>query len=262
MIQTEKYLLLIIFILGFIATPCTGQNSGANINIEDLLQRASEQIENANETDALELFKQILEQDSIQFDALWNTSVLYGQRGKRSEDSSARESHYNRSNRYADRCLEHHPQKAPCHFAKALIIGRLSEDEGTRERLKQSIEVKAHADKAIELNPDFSRTWHLLGVWHTKVANLSRFERIAVRALFGKIPEGASNQKAEEAFKKAMELNPGNILVHLDFARFYIETDEDEKAINMLEKLLELEPTYEGDKHYQDMARDLLSNLR
>lgn len=244
----------------FFMSPLIYADSGNEI--EKMLKEATEKAESADDEGAMELFKKVLEKDSERMEALWNVSVLYSQRGLRTDDSSQQETDFKTADDYADKCIELHSDKAPCQFAKALSVGRMAEIAGTRDRIRKSEVVKEHADKAVEIDPDFYRAWHLLGVWHTEVANLSRAERLAARALFGGAPEGASNEKAEESFEKAMELESESILIHLDFARFYIEIGEDEKAIPLLEKLLELEPKLKDDERHQETARNLLDDIR
>lgn len=229
--------------------------------ISDKLKKAAELVESADEAGAIELYEEVLEENPEQVDALWNTSVLYAQRGYRLNKESEQESNYKTAERYADRCLEAHPKQAPCHFAKALAVGRLADIVGTRDRIRKSKVVRDHTNEAIKLNPEFSRSWHLLGVWHSEVANLGRKEIFAARTFFGGLPKGASNKKAEEAFQKALEMNPENILIHLDFARHFKRTGETEKAIELLSKIQTIEPKYKDDPNHIARAQKILQDL-
>ncbi|MEX2456521.1 MAG: tetratricopeptide repeat protein, partial [Balneolaceae bacterium] len=222
---------------------------------------AQERVESADEAGAIELYEEVLEENPEQVDALWNLSVLYSQQGYRMEDESEQESNYNTADEYADRCLEAHPEKAPCHFAKALAIGRMAEIVGARDRVRKSKIVHDHAIKAVELDPEFSRSWHLLGVWHSEVANLGRKEKFAARTFFGGLPKGASNEKAEESFQKAMEMRPESILIYLDYARHFSRTGDKEKAIELLQRIEDLEPKYKDDPDHIDKALEMLRDL-
>lgn len=255
-----RLLPLLLIICLFLTSPLLYADTGNEI--EEMLKEAAAMAESGDDAGAMELFKKALEIDSERMEVLWNLSVLYSQQGLRSDDNSQQESDFKTADEYADKCVDLHPDEAPCHFAKALSVGRLADIAGTRDRIRKSKVVKEHVDKAVEINPDFYRAWHLLGVWHTEVANLSRGERFAARALYGGAPDGASNEKAKESFEKAMELNSESILIHLDFARFYIEIDEEEKAIPLLEKLLDLEPKLKDDERHQEKARNLLEDIR
>lgn len=229
--------------------------------LSEKLKQAAELVESADEAGAMKLYEEVLEENHEQVDALWNLSVLYAQRGYRMEDESEQKLEYNTADEYAERCLEAHPEKAPCHFAKALAIGRMAEIVGTRDRIRKSIVVREHAVKAVELDPEFPRSWHLLGVWHSEVANLGRKEKIAARALFGGLPKGASNEQAEKSFDKAMELRPESILVHLDYARHFRRTGDKEKAIELLQQIENLEPMYKDDPDHLIKAQEMLQDL-
>ena len=229
--------------------------------IQEMLKKASERVQSADESGAMNLYSEVLEKNSDQMEALWNMSVLYAQRGYRADESSDQESDYETADKYADKCLEVHPDKAPCHFAKALAIGRMAEITGTRDRIRKSEVVKNHADKAVELDPEFFRAWHLLGVWHSEVANLGRRERFAARTFFGGLPKDASNDEAVESFEKALEMNPQSILIHLDYARHYRRTGKNEKAIELLEEVSNLEPTYVDDEVHKAEAERLFNRL-
>lgn len=225
------------------------------------LNQARELVESADEAGAMELYEEVLQETPDQVDALWNLSVLYTQRGYRLKDESEQEADYNIADEYAGRCLEAHPKEAACHFAKALAVGRMAEITGTRDRIRKSKIVKDHADKALELDPEFTRARHLLGVWHSEVANLGRKEKFAARTFFGGLPKGSSNEQAEKSFEKALEMRPESILIHLDYARHFIRTGEEEKAIELLKKIETIEPKYKDDSNHIAKAQKLLSNF-
>lgn len=255
MANLTKYLsFIIIFIV------LTAFTDPDEVIIEKLKQ-AAELVESADEAGAIELYEEVLEHNPEQMDALWNTSVLYAQRGYRIKDESEQESNYKTAERYADRCLEAYSDQAPCHFAKALAIGRMAEIAGTRERIRKSKLVRDHANKAVELDPEFSRSWHLLGVWHSEVANLDRKEKFAARTFFGGLPQGASNEKAEKAFQKALEMRPQSILVHLDYARHFRRTGEKERAVELLRKTQNLALKYKDDEAHKATAEKILRDL-
>ncbi len=224
------------------------------------LKQAAELVQSADEAGAMTLYKEVLEENPKQVDALWNVSVLYAQKGYRLEEESEQEQNYSKADNYADRCLEAHPQEAACHFSKALAIGRMAEIVGTRERIRKSKMIREHAETAVELDPEFSRAWHILGVWHSEVANLGKRERFAARTFFGGLPK-ASNETAEECLQKALEMRPESILVHLDYARHYRRTGDKERAIEHLKNIENLEPKYKDDPDHKARAQKMLQDL-
>lgn len=252
----------IVFVIAVITCWTAGSVFAQESDIDNMLNKASELVQSADDSGAMEIYKEVLDKNPQQMEALWNVSVLYSQQGLRTDDDEKRQNYFATSSEWADKCLEYHPESAACHFSKSVAIGRKAQNAGTRDRIRMSEKIKEHADRSVELDPGFFRAWHLLGVWHTEVANLNWMERTAARAIFGGLPEGASNEKAEEAFQKAMEMSPENILIHLDFAAYYEEVGKDEKAIELIEKLLKIEPKFEDDEAHKERAKELLADLQ
>jgi tetratricopeptide (TPR) repeat protein len=80
--------------------------------------------------------------------------------------------------------------------------------------------IKVEAEKAIALDPKFDLPYHMLGRWNCEVANMNLFLTGLVEIVYGGLPK-ASNDKAIENFKKAIELAPARIIHHLQLARVY-----------------------------------------
>lgn len=133
---------------------------------------------------------------------------------------------------------------------------------GTRKRIISAHDIRDSVEKAVELDPNYAPAWHLYGVWHSEVANVGRAERWAARFISRGIPGGATNETAEEYLHKAINLDPDNILIRLDLARHYVRTDENEKAIPMLENILEMKPEVKDDPRHLEEAEELLSDLQ
>ena len=56
--------------------------------------------------------------------------------------------------------------------AAAIVKGKLQKCVGTNEKVALTKEVKENIEKALELNPEDGASWHVLGMWHTGVADL------------------------------------------------------------------------------------------
>lgn len=232
-----------------------------DLTLEEMLEKAEEKIEQMDESSAIELYESILEDEPENLEALWNLSILYAKEGFRYDDESEMISYYEKAKELADTALENYPDEANAHFAYAVVIGRISDISSPRERIRAADDIRHHVEKAIKLDPDHKFAWHVLGVWHMNAANLSRAERWAANLLLGGAPEGASNSEAEEALKRAIELDETNILFQLDLAKFYKLTDRENEAKEVLERLVELEPKYQDDPDYIEEGRVLLQEI-
>ena len=228
---------------------------------EEKLAHAMELKNDFKDDEALRAFEEILKEDDQHFKALWNTVLLHTSIGFRQSSSRDEEAHYEQAHELAKRMLEIYPDSAASHFAYSAAVGRKAQSAGARERLRLSTEIREHAEKAVELDPEYSRAWNVLGVWHHRAANLSRMERLAANALFGGAPEGASNDRAREAFEKAIELDPQFILYYHDQAEFYLTIDEEDKARQSLEKGLRQEILTSDDERWKENMREMLDDL-
>ncbi len=249
-------LLLGLFVIaGFTA------NAAHADELEQRLQRAFELSERFQDEEALAAFKSVLELQPDNYDALWNIVMLHTSIGHRQTRSSAEEAHYDEAFEYAKILKEAHPDEAGSYFAYAAAVGRKAQSVGPRERIRLSNEIRENAEKAVEMDPEYSRAWSVLGNWHHRAANLSRLERMAANALFGGAPEGASNDKARAAFERAIELDPEFILYYHDKAEFYITIGEKDDARRVIEQGLALDIRTSDDERWKSNMRELLGKL-
>jgi FimV-like protein len=142
----------------------------------------------------------------------------------------------------------------------AVAMGRMTEVMGPGDKIDASRKVKQNVEKATDLIPDFAPVWHLYGVWHSDVANMSGALKAAAGLFSSGIP-GASNEKAEEYLKKAISMDKDNILFHLDLAKHYLKVDQPEKAKPLLEEIITFEPQMKDDPEYINEAKELLENV-
>lgn len=230
-------------------------------DVEEALDQAFALKDAFQDEEALEAFTNIVEKESDHYEALWNIVMLHTAIGNRQSSSSAEEAHYEKAKEYAERLLEAHPDSAGSHFAYSAAVGRMAQSAGARERLRLSTEIREHAERAVELDAEYSRAWNVLGNWHHRAANLSRMERFAANALFGGAPEGASNENAREAFKKAIEADPQYMLYYHDKAEFYITIDEEENARRVLLEGLEQDIITSDDERWRQNMQEMLNDL-
>jgi FimV-like protein len=228
--------------------------------IEEMVEKASEKFDRGDEEESLELFLKVLEADEENYHALWNTSIIYARMGFRLDDKSEMKEYFQKAKKQAEKAREYHSDKGRSYYAYAVAIGRMTEVMGTRERIRTAHEIEENISKAAELEPEYAPIWHLYGVWHSDVANVSRTERMAARLISRGLPDG-SNEKAEEYLKMAIEMDEESILFRMDLARHYIEVGEDDKAREVLEAILEMEPKTKDDPGKLEEAEELLNDL-
>lgn len=248
---------LIFMLLGFHSTSV----SQFSLPVDSLTVLAKEKFDEGEEDDALTMYEKVLEKDPENYDALWNAAILHAREGYRLDDEGDQEEKFLKAMQLAEKVVELHPNKGHSWYAYAVAKGRMTEIIGTRDRIRAAHEIKDSIEKASEMIPEEALVWHLWGVWHSDVANVSRGERMAARFISRGLPK-ASNEKAEEYLKRAVEMDENSILFRLDLARHYIETGEDEKAKNILDEVVQMKPHSKDDPQKLEEAQRLLEYLR
>jgi tetratricopeptide (TPR) repeat protein len=119
--------------------------------------------------------------------------------------------------------------------------------------------VKENIEKALELNPNDGASWHVLGMWHTGVANLNFVMKAALKALFGGMPE-ASHEKAIECFLKADAAKP-NLSTTVELAKVYKTLNKKAECKATLEKALTMDTSLPVYRLAQEEAKAMLANL-
>jgi tetratricopeptide (TPR) repeat protein len=179
---------------------------------------------------------------------------------------------YAEAHGYAQRAVQANANDAEGHFHLARAIGRKALSLGKKDRVKFAGEVRAHALKALELDPNHPGAKHVMGVWNAEVMRLSGIQRWAAKNLLGgKVFGEASWGNAVRYLQEAAAAEPGRIIHHLDLAEIYRDADTDAKgvpadararAVAEYETVLNATPSEPNDREYQARARRELERLR
>ncbi len=178
--------------------------------------------------------------------------------GARQPDKEKMRPYFYAARNYASAALSLNSNSSDANYAMALALGRVSLVSGTKERVMLARDVKYYAEKAIRLDPNNFRAYHILGRWNYEVSNLNLAEKSFARIFYGKLPS-ASLDDAIADFEKSRSLNPAFILNYLELARSYHRMGEDKKAIAYLRILLALPNLMYDDTRAKVIARQLLT---
>lgn len=225
-----------------------------------LIEEAKEKLNRGEEEESLKLFKKVLQRDGENLDALWNSAVIYAQKGNRTENEEEKEKYFDKGLELAEKAKSLYEDEGFPYYAYAVVIARKTNILGTREKINASYEIKENIEIAARKLTDFAPVWHLYGVWHSDIANVSGVESAAAGLVSEGVPD-ASNEKAEEYLLKAVELDRENVLFNFDLAKHYLEVDDREKSIEVLEKVIEMEPMMKDDSKYIKKAKELLQTM-
>lgn len=146
------------------------------------------------------------------------------------------------------------------HGYYAILIGRVGQIEGTKQKIKNSYAVRDHTLRAIELDPINDSWQHVMGQWHFTLADLSWIER-NIAALIYATPPQASFAEAAGYFKRAGELDPDDVRHFLWLGKSQLQLENDSAAKASLEIAVSLPPGSDSDTILQEEARALLGKL-
>lgn len=193
--------------------------------------------------------------------ALCRLSRVESESGE-SEKGDVQRATFGKAVEHAREAVRLAPDSASAHVWLAVALGRQALREGARTKLAISKEIKAEADRAIALDPNIGRAWHVLAMWNIKVSSLNAIERMAANAVLGGVPKGASFENAEAAFKKAIALEPQYINHRLEYGRLLKDLKRPADARRELERAVALPATSSAlDARFQSEAKALLEKL-
>lgn len=224
----------------------------------ELLEKV-DQLDDAKQfTEALALLQQNEAGYENDADFLWRMARAYFAIGDQNQDNEEiQKENYYPGFEKAQKCVAIAPNLAGGHQYYAILVGKIGELEGTKQKIKNSYEVKEHALKAIELDPENDSNYHVMGRWHFTLSELSWVEKKVAEMIYSKLPE-ASFAEAAEFFSQAHTINPTDLRHILWLGKTYEELDNDEQAQEIWKKALTIEAVTESDKTIKTQIKKAL----
>jgi tetratricopeptide (TPR) repeat protein len=226
-------------------------------DVNTLVKEGENFVNALNDNAALEKYKEAVKLAPNNLIALTNCAELCSTIGNRVANKDSRDKYYEAAVLYAKAAYQLYPQSDAANVAMAIAKGRQALVKSGKEKIAAVKEIKAYAEKAIALNINNYRAWHILGKWHYEVSNLSGLERAAAKVMYGALPK-ASFAAAITCYEKAKQLNDNFVLNHLELAKAYWKNDDDDKAVQSLKYAIALKNKTEDDTRVKSEAQALL----
>jgi tetratricopeptide (TPR) repeat protein len=229
--------------------------------VKDLLEEVETLRDADNYTGAMAKLKEAEKMDPDNPEILWKIARAYFDLADQNEsDLELQKNNIYPGFEYAKRCVEMAPDVAGGHQYYAILIGRIGEIEGTKQKIENSYAVREHTMLAIKLDPENDSNYHVMGRWHFALADLSWVERKIASIIYA-TPPAASFEKAVEFFSKAHEINPDDIRHLLWLGKSYAKLGQDDNARKALKQALALPAESDSDRNQQKEAKELLEDL-
>ncbi len=226
-------------------------------DLGQLIREAEVQEQGFHENEAFLKYAEVVKKDPNNLLALWKCSELSSRIGARQTDKEKMRPYFIAARNYAAAAIRVNPNSSEANCAMGFALGRVSGVSSTKERVELAKDVKAYIDKAIQLDPNNFRAWHILGRWNFEVSNLNLAEKSFARLFYGKIPS-ATLDDAVIDFEKSRSLNPAFLLNYLELAKCYHRKDDDKKAMYNLRLLLSMPNSMYDDARAKTVARKLI----
>lgn len=161
---------------------------------------------------------------------------------------------------YAGHAVKLAPNNAVNVLSLAISHAKLAIWSDLREKVEYSRLVKAEAERAEALDPDYAWAHHVLGCWNYEVADLSGTARLWLRLFYGGLPDASAVQAVWE-LRRAVALEPGELAHHVELGFAYLAAGQKAEARTQFQAGLSMPCRAKFDLEAQGKARSALARL-
>jgi tetratricopeptide (TPR) repeat protein len=205
-----------------------------------------------------------LEELSVEFpedvEVLWRLAQVHFDIADQTEDEAVHKAHFYPGFKAAKKAVKINPHSARANHWYATLIGKIGMLEGTKQKIINSYDVEEYGLKAIELDPTYDGSLHLMGRWHYELADLSWIERTIAKIVY-ETPPKASFEESVEFYNKAIDAKPDEVRHYLWIGKALIKLTVKEEAKKYLQTATEMTPLDDADRLMQKEA-ELLKKLK
>lgn len=162
---------------------------------------------------------------------------------------------------YAQSAASLAPGDPDAQIAVAITYGKMLPYLGTKEQVAASPQIKAAADRTLQLDARNDTAWHILGRWHRVLADVSGLKRALAGAVYGNLPK-STNEEAEHCLRQAISINPNRLMHYVELGRVYAQMGRTEEARGFINKGLSMPSTEKDDPETKARGREALDKLK
>lgn len=231
----------------------------------DNLMKEGLSLEKAFKTEeALIKYEKVLQQNPEHVKALTHASRMLSNIGGRLpiSERDQKRVYLDKARSYAEKAIVLNPQDADARLAHIITLGLLSEiSRNPREKVLDAKLIHSEAKTILEIDPKYPEAYFVLGKWQLELSRLNWIEMLAVKLLFGGLPEEISKEAALKYFNQGLALNPDSILFLFGLASVYYDLGQMDKAKATLNKAISLPLSEPDDAQRKDRCIDLLAKI-
>ena len=142
--------------------------------------------------------------------------------------------HYQNAMEMAVALMKSEPKNPNAYYQYAYAAGRYSQSVSVMKALKEGYggKIKTALETTIKLDSKHADAHTAMGAYHAEILD-------KVGALVGKLTYGANKDAAVEHYEKAIKLNPGSPIAHIEYANgllLLFGDKQEDKAVTLYEK--------------------------
>ena len=153
----------------------------------------------------------------------------------------------------ADAATRESPRDANAWYMQAFVLGRYAQSVSVVKALSEGIgsKVRKALDRALELEPKHADSHVALGLYHAEIID-------KVGALAGRLTYGADARESVKHFERALKLNPGSAIAHMEYANALLMLHGDKmrkQAVELYRKAAACKPADAMERLDVEQAR-------
>ena len=155
-----QYILYILFINFLLSNPQDYAKKSDNLNLNGKYNEELVELNSAI----------LLHPNNV--DILWRIARAHFEIADQTINIKIHKKHFYPGFKAVESAVRINPNSSKANHWYAVLVGKIGMLEGTEQKIKNSYEVEKYALKAIELDPSYDGTYHVMGRWHYELAYL------------------------------------------------------------------------------------------
>lgn len=254
-----RFLLLPTLATSLVPPPARAQEEDA---MEALTRADTLLLRDHRPREALAAYQGVLTREPDNVEALWRASRACVVLGVMAEDWETRKGRHRQGAELARRAEALRPGDMELTYWRAANLGRWAQEEpGARVVLGLAKEVRGAAEEILRAHPDHAGAHNVLGMFFFEVLNLNGAEMAIARLLAPGTLRGVRWEEANNHLRRAVALEPFNVLYLKDYGRALLWHGEKAEARRYLERALAAPVILPTDPVFQREARVLLEQM-
>lgn len=211
--------------------------------------------------EAIKKYESLIINEPNNIPALVRLAELYCMEGQSSGKEEESKSFYILASKCVEKATALDSNRADVQYANAMVIGKMIEYSSIKEKTRLTLQLRERADKALAIDPNYTKALYTLAKWNDEVASLNPAARAALKIMNKGFPP-ASAEEAITLYEKARKLDPGFIVNNHDLALAYKKMGKSLQAIELLNYQLKLPPKTKEDQEIKLKSKQLLESLK